>query len=99
MKKRTTTVETLLQHLADESAPLSVAKLYALSNLDRNDLARLEAAWPQLPDERRRAVVRHLVDIAETNFEVDFAPTFRMCLSDSDAAVREAAMDGLWEEE
>jgi len=100
MKKKTVpTVDLLMRQLADESSPLSVAKLYTLSNLDRNDLARFETAWPKLPDERRRAAMRHLADIAETNFEVNFDPMFRLGLSDPDAAVREAALDGLWEEE
>ncbi len=99
MKKRTTTVETLLQHLADESQPLSVAKLYALSNLDGDDLVRVRAVWPTLPGERRSAAVRHLVDIAEANFEVNFEAMFRLALADPEAAVREAALDGLWEDQ
>ncbi len=98
-KREIPSIEVLLKHLADESQPLSVAKLYALSNLERDDLARVQAAWPDLPDERRRAAMRHLADITETNFEVDFSPMFRLGLKDSDSAVREAAIDGLWEVE
>jgi HEAT repeat protein len=96
--KRAPTVEALLQQLADDSQPLSVAKLYALSNLEGADLARVQAAWPRLLDDRRRAAIRHLVDITETNFEVNFGPVFRLALNDSDAEVREAALDGLWED-
>jgi len=91
------TIEALLKHLADESQPLSVAKLYALSNLEGDNLTRVQAAWTTLPAERRRAAMQHLVDIAEANFEVDFEPIFRLGLSDPDAVVREAAIDGLWE--
>jgi HEAT repeat protein len=97
--KRAPTVEALLQQLADDSQPLSVAKLYVLSNLDRADLARVQAVWPTLLDERRRAIIGHLVDIAEANFEVNFTPVFRLALSDPDADVREAVIDGLWEDE
>src|SRR5512136_1423360 len=96
--KRAPTVEALLQQLADDSQPLSVAKLYALTNLDGVDLSRVQAVWPTLLDDRRRATIRHLVDIAETNFEVNFGPVFRLALNDSDAEVREAALDGLWED-
>jgi HEAT repeat protein len=96
--KRSSTVEASLQQLADDSQPLSVAKLYALSNLEGADLTRVQAMWPTLPDDRRRAAIRHLVDIAETNFEVNFGPVFRLALNDSDAEVREAAIDGLWED-
>jgi HEAT repeat protein len=98
-KRKATTIEALMQHLADESEPLSVAKLYALSNPDQDDLARIQAAWPQIPDERRRAAMRHLVDIAETNFEVYFEPMFRLGLKDLDSEVRKSAVDGLWEDE
>ena len=98
-KREMPSIEALLKHLADESQPLSVARLYALSNLERDDPARVQAAWPDLPDERRRAAMRHLADITETNFEVDFGPMFRLGLKDSDSAVREAAIDGLWEVE
>jgi len=98
-KSKLLTIEALLRHLADASEPLSVAKLYALSNLDGPDLARVQAAWPTLPGERRSAAVRHLADITETNFEVNFAPIFRLALADTETAVREAALDGLWEEE
>jgi len=98
-KRGTSSIEALLNHLADESQPLSVARLYALSNLERDDLAHVQTAWPDLPDDRRRAAVRHLADITETNFEVDFSPIFRLGLKDSDPGVREAAIDGLWEVE
>jgi HEAT repeat protein len=97
--KHALTVAALLQQLADASQPLSVARLYALSNLDRADLARVQAAWPTLLDERRRAIIGHLVDIAETNFEANFIPVFRLALGDPNADVREAAIDGLWEDQ
>ena len=98
-KRETMTVAALMDQLADESTAISVARLYALSNLEKSDWARFEAAWPRLPDDRRHAVMRHLVDIAESNFEVSFGPVFRLGLTDPDAAVREAAIDGLWEDE
>jgi HEAT repeat protein len=98
-KRETMTVAALMDQLADESTAISVARLYALSNLEKSDWAHFEAAWPRLPDDRRHAVMRHLVDIAESNFEVSFGPAFRLGLTDPDAAVREAAIDGLWEDE
>jgi len=98
-KRETMTVAALMDQLADESTAISVARLYALSSLEKSDWTHFEAAWPRLPDDRRRAVMRHLVDIAETNFEVNFGPVFRLGLADPDAAVREAAIDGLWEDE
>jgi HEAT repeat protein len=46
---------------------------------------------------RRRQIVNFLVEIAESTFEVDFNRVFRFCLSDEDEKVREAAIEGLWE--
>jgi HEAT repeat protein len=99
MKNKLPTIEALLDHLSDASQPLSVAKLYALSNLVGQDLARVRDVWPTLPDERRRAAARHLADITETDFEVNFGQVFRLALTDLEATVREAAIDGLWEDE
>ena len=98
-KQKLPTIEALLKHLADESQPLSVAKLYALSNLEKDDVERVKAAWPAVPGERRSAAMRHLADITESNFEVNFEPVFRLALGDAEPSVREAALDGLWEDE
>jgi HEAT repeat protein len=91
-------LDALLKNLADDEQTLSIARLYTLSGLDRADLDRVRAAWPSIPGERREAIVRHLVDIIESNFEVDFAPVFRIGLTDAEPGVRVAAIEGLWEE-
>ncbi len=92
-------LDTFLKALADDTQELSIAKLYALSGLEAADLARVRAAWPSLSADRRRAVMRHLVDISESNFEVDLGAIFRLGLTDADPDVRTAAIDGLWEED
>lgn len=92
-------LDALLKHLADDTQMLSVAKLYLLSGLDQADTARVRAAWPTLSDDRRRAAVSHLSEIAESNFEVDFGSVFRIGLTDSDPGVRIASIDGLWIED
>ena len=92
-------LDSLLKNIADEEEMLSVAKLYALSGLDRDELERVRRVWPSVAVDRRQAIVRHLVDISEANFEVDFGSIFRMGLGDDDAEVRAAAIDGLWEDE
>ena len=91
-------LDALLQHLADNEQTLSIARLYALSGLEQADVERVRAAWPRIPAERRQAVMRHLDEIAEANFEVDFGPVFRIGLADAEPGVRAAAIDGLWEE-
>ena len=91
-------LDTTLKKLVEETEPVSVASLYALSGLDRADLDKVRSAWPAIPLERRRTAIRHLVDIAEDNFEVDFNSIYRLGLVDVDPDVRAAAIDGLWED-
>ncbi|HLF28568.1 MAG TPA: HEAT repeat domain-containing protein [Anaerolineae bacterium] len=92
-------LDVLLQNLTDDEQMLSIARLYVLSGLEPTDLERVRVAWPLISAERRQAVVRHLADISEANFEVDFGLVFRLGLTDDDPDVRAAAIDGLWEED
>jgi HEAT repeat protein len=89
----------LLAQLADTDRRISVASLHRLSDLNREDLDRLAMAWPAMAAQRRRQIMRMLVDISESNFEVDFEPVAHMALADEDAEVRVAAIEGLWESE
>ncbi len=92
-------VEETFKNLSNEAEPVSVAGLYALSGLDRADLDQVRSIWVAMPADRRQTTMRHLVDIAEDNFEVDFTPIFRLGLTDQEAAVRVAAIEGLWEDD
>jgi HEAT repeat protein len=74
-----------------------MSSLYALSNLSKADLATLRAIWPDIAVERRRQIVQNLVEIGEESVDVDFSDALRALLDDADAAVRAAAVDGLWE--
>jgi regulator of sigma E protease len=78
---------------------LMLLALYLFSDLGRDDLAALEAAWPEAPVERRRSIMHDLGEIAEANFEVLFDPVFRLGLEDEDAEVRATAVANLWESE
>jgi HEAT repeat protein len=87
-----------LEHLQSDE-PLLSAALYNLSKIDPEEVEQVIAIWPLLQVERRRAMVKELVDISEDNFEVDFEPVFRWGLTDSDATVRATCVEGLWENE
>jgi HEAT repeat protein len=89
----------VLEHLQDTSQSLPAADLYYFSDLAGQDLEALEAAWPEVPVERRRGLMQDLDDLSEANFEVTFESVFRLGLEDEDAEVRTAAIDGLWESE
>lgn len=89
----------VLEHLRDASSPFPPIELYQFSDLSRQDLAALEAVWPQTPLERRRSVMQDLGEIGEANFEVRFDDVYRLGLQDEDAEVRTLAIQNLWESE
>jgi HEAT repeat protein len=89
--------EQALQRLRE--TPLSDAALYRFSNLHSQELALLARAWPALPVDQRQRIVSRMVEMSETDFEVDFSELFKIALGDQDPYVRTAAIEGLWEVE
>jgi len=81
------------------SGSVSLSRLYDLSGLDREEAREVEIVWRELPARTRREVILTLVEVAESDFEADFGAVFRLALNDPDAMVRQAAVEGLWEEE
>ena len=77
----------------------SQSLLYGLSNLSEKDTQEMVAVWSSLPTDIRRELIRSLVDITESDIEVSFGHVFRIALEDDDDSVREAAVEGLWEDE
>ncbi|MDA8219574.1 MAG: HEAT repeat domain-containing protein [Dehalococcoidales bacterium] len=73
------------------------ANLVGLSDLDHGQVARLRSVWADLSTERRRWLVDSLAELAEDNFELDYAAVFKVALSDEDADTRRMAIEGLWE--
>jgi HEAT repeat protein len=82
-----------------EDEDLALASLYRLSDLAPEEIDHFCDQWADVADERRRIVTRHLADISEENFQVDFSAVFAHCLGDKLPAVRVAALDGLWDSE
>lgn len=76
---------------------VAISQLYRLSDMTPEEMDMVMARWPELPEQRRRIVARHLADISEENFVVDFSPLLRRFLSDPSPDVRLAALDGLWD--
>lgn len=81
------------------SGSVTRSRLYDLSGLDREGAEQVREVWHTLPVDTRREVIMALVDVAESDFEADFGAIFRLALDDPDATVRQAAVEGLWEEE
>lgn len=76
---------------------VDIALLYRLSDVSESELAQFAQQWPTVDPERRRVIVRHLADISEENFVVDFTEVFAHGLRDSHAPVQVAALDGIWD--
>jgi HEAT repeat protein len=80
-----------------EDEEVSIPLLYRLSDLSPEDLERFWQRWPTVNAERRRVIARHMADIVEDDFVVDFAPYFKQFLQDEAAPVKIAALDGVWD--
>jgi HEAT repeat protein len=91
--------EELLKNIGDTENRLSISSLYSLSGMSRAEALLFQKAWPLIAVERRRQIINFLVEIAEASFEVDLGQVFRFCLGDEDERVREAAIEGLWEDD
>ena len=88
----------LFTKLFDETnEDVSIADLYLLSDMPSTSLATFGERWATLSDDRRRTISRHLADISEENFQVDFSPVSLLLFKDPLTEVRTAALDTLWD--
>ncbi len=90
---------TLLDELRETVHKPDPASLYYLSNLHTEEAERVCEVWRELPTDLRLELTSWLVEMAEADFTLNFSAIFRLAMNDEDARVREAAIDGLWEEE
>lgn len=81
----------------NEDVPIHL--LYRLSDLSEDDFRHFKKEWPGVEADRRLALARHMADVAEDNYLVNFAPVFAHLFTDKLAAVRVAALDGVWDAE
>jgi HEAT repeat protein len=96
MNEETLPFDTVLEAITTRE-PLPLHLLYRLSDMTAADYEMFRGRWTAVPTERRRQIIRHLADLSEENYVVDFLPIFRDAFGDSDAAVRVAALDGVWD--
>lgn len=74
-----------------------IQHLYRLSDMQEQETLDFHRHWSAAADDRRLEIARHMADLSEDNFVVDFSPVFANMLVDSHAPVRLAALDGLWD--
>jgi len=90
------TIEQIIEALNGDE-PVSIPMLYQLTDLTPDDMDHFCSGWSGIKQDRRRIIIRHLADISEHNFQVDFSSVFSHCLGDSEPEVRKASLDGLWD--
>ena len=90
-------MESCLQHIAEENAPLNQSSLMELSDLGTGDRGKFARGWLKVSPKRRMQVVEWLSEMAEENAELDFSAIFKLCLKDPDETIRQKAITGLWE--
>ncbi len=89
-------LEAILEKIqADEH--VSVSLLYQLSDLTPDEIGYFCGQWVDIDADRRRVIIRHLADITEQNYHVDFTSLFEHCLDAAVPEVRKASLDGLWD--
>lgn len=92
-------LQIVLDELREEDRRPDQISLYYLSNLDTAEAERVRRVWTELPTDLRVELTSRLVELAEADFTLNFGVIFRIAMEDDDAGVREAAIEGLWEEE
>lgn len=89
----------LLEGLSDESQPLDRARLAEFSDLDQEHLHRFLETWHRLAKHTRHVMLREFGSMAESQIELSFEAINRVAVTDPEPAVREQAIDNLWESE
>jgi HEAT repeat protein len=95
----TAKIDVVLDVLRNPDATLTAKMLYNLSDLEGEDKKQLYEEWGTIPLERRRKLMHRIVEVAETNFEMDFSAVTQLAMTDLDAELREAAVDASWTDE
>jgi hypothetical protein len=87
--------EAALLRLSDDADPGE--DLEELSDLHRQTWSRLAIRWPEITLGRRRELVASMLADAESDVGRNYERAFLVALDDSDASIRESALEGLWE--
>lgn len=100
VKREKPDLETTIAALqAEETSTMNATLFYGLSDLSDADLQRIQPIWDSVPSVRRGKLIRQMVDIAETDFELNYHQIGFHALGDNIADIREKAIDLLWEDE
>lgn len=93
------TIEDVITALETQKRNFSAVISYGLSDVSAEAIQRFSTIWGNLAVDVRRAIAQHLLEVGEANFEMDYRAIAKYWLQDSDATVRETAIEMLWEDE
>jgi len=91
-------VQEVIDQLIHRSEDLTGRDLFVLSDLSRQDMEWVRQEWPLIPVEQRRQLIERLVELAEEDVDWQLGRLLRVAMHDPDAAVRQQALAGLWED-
>jgi HEAT repeat protein len=86
-----------LEELRGTDTQITAAGLGQLSGLTGENEREFQEGWGTIPMARRVEVIERLSELGEESAEMDFHAVFCHALSDEEPAVREHAVNGLWE--
>lgn len=96
-KQSSTSLEACLPQLA--AGTFAYGQLAAFSDLSREQMRQVKAAWPGIDPAVRRRLIAAAVELAEENVQYQFNRLCRFALGDPDPEIRQLAVAGLWEDE
>ncbi len=88
----------LIERLLHDAQIPEPSDFYAFSDLSRQDYESLREQWPLIAADRRRQVVGGLVESARKDVFLQLDRLLRVAMGDSEADIRQAAIEGLSEE-
>ncbi|MCA9909185.1 MAG: hypothetical protein KC519_11095, partial [Anaerolineae bacterium] len=91
--------ETITALQEAETGGAFATVFYGLSDLEPAEIEQLRNTWETLSTDYRAKLLQQLVDISETNFNLDYSALARFALEDENADIRAAAVDILWIDE
>ncbi len=99
MARKFSTFDDVIAAISDKKQPLTTSLIQRLSNISEAERQSLIAAWGGIPLDRRRHLLKRMIEILEADFEMDFGAVTRLALTDLDDELREAAVDASWTDE
>ncbi len=87
-----------IQTLQNTAVAIGADHVIPFSDLTAEELQQFLHGWQTLSPERRREILKQMVEVTVEYFEYNFDKIFRSFLHDPEADIRLLAVDGLWED-